>query len=407
MRNNIYRCLCAFTTIRIVFQFVIALALSLNASAQFGSSIEQILADDSIRYEDKAAHLADLGPDAIPTMIQFLEQVPRSRFHIVPALGELGDIRGVDPILGLMETRGNEWMVESLAKMGGPKSEAGILAIMRSEDMRLIERYVAAEAIAQMGSEASKSEAASFLLDETYLAAKQQSFRDIENYGTRFIGKEWWSALRALGTEEATDTLVKWFKKAPMPYDKEHLIKEFVEFDEPPASIVNTLLEYALNGDVGELYLRVSALEALVGYGDALPRETILSAFDPLQSGIELNRLVDLSERLKGIRSDFDARLVEGFVSRDPATGEESEGAHAPELQQPAMRTNVPSIQAASNQELDEPISATESAPTEESEEPEGSEWSDRMLVVAIGAVILLLAYAGYRAFARRGRSEF
>ena len=98
--------------------------------------------------------------------------------------------------------------------------------------------------------------------------------------------------------------------------------------------------------------------------------------------------------------------LTGGFVSRTPEEQDAGQEESQVSSQEAASVADVPVIQAASNEELDEPTGDAEAAPSEETEEPEAPGWPAGILLVSIGAVAFLLALAGYRVFLKKGRSE-
>ena len=94
--------------------------------------------------------------------------------------------------------------------------------------------------------------------------------------------------------------------------------------------------------------------------------------------------------------------LTGGFLSRTPEEPDAGHERSAVSSQEARPTADVPSIRAASGEELDEPAAVGAG----QTEEPEGRGWPAGMLVVSICAVAFLLAFAGYRLFSKKGRSE-
>ena len=90
------------------------------------------------------------------------------------------------------------------------------------------------------------------------------------------------------------------------------------------------------------------------------------------------------------------------FVSRTPENTDAEPENSALSTEETASVADAPSIQAATSDKSEDPTVAAETA---QSEEPKGSGRSRGILLISIGAVIFLLAFAGYRVFSKKGRT--
>ena len=196
-----------------------------------------------------------------------------------------------------------------------------------------------------------------------------------------------------------------------MVSDQNTLIKMVGEFETPSKEIIEALFWSAENNNPGDIHYSVVALEALLSYGSQVDSDKLHAAIESIIATTKKwpsPEISDLAGAIIARLAKLQAEVpipTSGFISRDPARGEESGDANRPELQQPDLPTNGASIRAALEEEADE-SAAAEAARSEESKEPEGSGWSGGMLAVSIGAVAFLLAFAGYRVFSKKGRSE-
>lgn len=326
--------------IRIACSFGLAVLLCGTAFAQFITlTVERIINDDSMMAIEKKTHLVELGEEAVPTLLNYLDAHPHSWRLIVSVLGDIGDQRATEPLLKrlaaeptelravilalekLKDPRAVEPLVEligkvrgeeaitALGKIGDPRAEVPILLVLNSEEESVENRIRAATALLEFGSSASKTETAAFLLNETLI--ERLLLDEWRKSGRSLVRTRsaWWRALRTVGTVEAYATLAPWFDKPLMSYDHAALIKIVAEIQDPSVYLLDTMYTF-ITTSPQEIMVRIDALEALLNYPEALAHGELLSAWEQLANEAETrNKGWDVPiTRLRALRVQLDSK---------------------------------------------------------------------------------------------------
>ena len=421
---------------------VLATTVCTQSHAQVDQSlVARIMDDPAIPATEKKEHLVKLGEEHVPALIEYLYKKPDSWTHIVPALGEIGDRRAAEPLHSLLDADGSKPLfviralgrikdpasselllsmiggpntgavISALAEISEPRAVEPILTLLRSENESVTMRIHYASELVKFASKDVRAEAGIFLMQNKYLHELHLQQEPEGHPYWRFPHEAWWNALATVNSNEAHATLARSMRQPLMVYDLGTLIRIVEKIETPSKEIIEALFWSAENNNPGEVHYSIMALEALLSYGQQVDSDRLHAAIEAVIATTEKWPSPENSEWASAIIGRLAKLQAEvpiptsGFISRDPARGEESGDANRPELQQPDLPTNGASIRAALEEEADE-SAAAEAARSEESKEPEGSGWPRGMLVISICAVAFLLALAGYRVFSKKGRSE-
>ena len=313
-----------FRQIRLACLFGLAVLLCGTTFAQFITfTVERIINDEIMRSFEKKARLTELGEEAVPTLLSYLDAHPESWRLIVSVLGDIGDQRATEPLLRRLDAeptelravilaleklkdpravepllqligkvRGEE-AITALGNIGDPRAEAAILVVLNSKDESVENRIRAATALLEIASVDIQGEASDLLLRDEYLHQLHEQQKPESHPYWRFPHDAWWRALRTVGTDEAYATLARWLRKPLMLYYQGALMKIVGEISGPPAELIESLYWSAAHNYPGEPYYSAMALQVLTGYGPIANKDRLLGEIQMQLATLE--KILDIS----------------------------------------------------------------------------------------------------------------